>query len=33
MFETLLWVLIVFLMGAVTVVVAALAILMASEVD
>ena len=33
MLETLLWVVIVFLLGAVTVVVAAVAILMASEVD
>jgi hypothetical protein len=33
MLETLLWALIVFLLGAVTVVVAAVAILMASEVD
>jgi hypothetical protein len=33
MLETLLWVFIVFLLGAVTVVVAAVAILMASEVD
>jgi hypothetical protein len=33
MLETLLWALIVFLMGAVAMVVAAIAILMASEVD
>jgi hypothetical protein len=33
MFETLLWVLIVFLMGAVTAVLLAAAILMMSEVD
>ena len=33
MLETLLWAVIVFLLGAVTVVVTAIAILMASEVD